>query len=1013
MLNLLQIRPGEGRPALLLVLLMLIPSAGGAISSAAIDALFFARVGVKYLPYMYMLLGVVTLAASLVVTGLLGRFPQRRLYPAILLTLGLSMLAARTLISLDMPWVYSTLWLAMYLMWTVQYLVIWGLASMVFDTRQAKRLFPLFAAGGILGSAIGGLITRPLVSVVGAENLLLAWAIAFGIATVLVRSFREAGLEKPAPRRRRGSLIGDLQRGYLFVRRSELMRWMSWSALLLGLLLFVVIFGFSRAVARAFPDENEIAGFLGQFVAIATVDALLASLLVASRLFGRVGFMGGLLAFPVIYLAGFAVLAVWPVFVAFAALRFAQVVWRLGVADPAFQGVFNLVPPDLREPTRAFIDGVPRQAGVVLAGVLLLLGESALRPVHTYLLGAGLSGLCLYVAWRAQGAYRAALAEALRSGRPQVFFPEDQPFGGFRSDASAVAVAIDGVADPDPLVRQVAVEILGNLQLPEATQALVAALPDPDPGVRAAVLRSLGKAGATAASAEVAALLHDTEPEVRLRALQALRDLASSPADLRARLEDLLQDPAAEVRGWAAVVILQSGDHSAARETVRLMLNAADPRVRVVVPQALAAWGTSIGFELAASSLHDPHPAVRRAATTAIASSALPEGLTLLTEALDDEDQAVRRAVADALANYGRQAVLPVLEALQHLQTESGALLAFRSLPIGEVSVELGHYALSKQERALAYHDLWRGLKGIPRPGERSALLFASIRDAARRQAHLAIEAVGILHDSTAAWLAIENLESEDRAQQANALEIVDSLGDRKITGPLLNIWDPAPHDGEPRLEPLECVERALHDGDAWLRACAALAAVELRDPNLEPSLRELADGDPDPLVRDTALAALNGEPTMESLPTLSIMERILFLRRVPLFAHLPPNELKQIAGIARELVFAEGEVIAAQGEQGDEMFIIAEGEVRVVAEDVTGAIEELAHRQPGEYVGEMAIISREPRMASLLARGEVRTLCIGQKEFEGILRERPETSLSVMRELITRLRATQADQVA
>ena len=76
MLSLLQIRPGESRKALLLILLMLIPSAGSAISSPGIEALFFARVGVRFLPSMYVALGAVTLATSLIVTGLLGRIPK-------------------------------------------------------------------------------------------------------------------------------------------------------------------------------------------------------------------------------------------------------------------------------------------------------------------------------------------------------------------------------------------------------------------------------------------------------------------------------------------------------------------------------------------------------------------------------------------------------------------------------------------------------------------------------------------------------------------------------------------------------------------------------------------------------------------------------------------------------------------------------------------------------------------------------------------------------------------------
>jgi CRP-like cAMP-binding protein len=59
---------------------------------------------------------------------------------------------------------------------------------------------------------------------------------------------------------------------------------------------------------------------------------------------------------------------------------------------------------------------------------------------------------------------------------------------------------------------------------------------------------------------------------------------------------------------------------------------------------------------------------------------------------------------------------------------------------------------------------------------------------------------------------------------------------------------------------------------------------------------------------------------------------------------------------------------------------------------------------KPGDPVGEMSIISRAPRIASLVAAGQVRALCIERQDFEQILRQRPETSLAVMRVLCKRL---------
>ena len=151
----------------------------------------------------------------------------------------------------------------------------------------------------------------------------------------------------------------------------------------------------------------------------------------------------------------------------------------------------------------------------------------------------------------------------------------------------------------------------------------------------------------------------------------------------------------------------------------------------------------------------------------------------------------------------------------------------------------------------------------------------------------------------------------------------------------------------------------------------------------------------------------------MDTLATLSIMERILFLRRVQLFSDLPPSELKQVAAITNEQYYLDGEVIARQGEPGEAMYIIVSGQVRVTSDDDSHATVELARRGPGDYVGEMAIISQEPRMASLTAQGDVRLLHITQAQFEAILRERPETSLAVMRVLCARLKETQQRELA
>ena len=143
----------------------------------------------------------------------------------------------------------------------------------------------------------------------------------------------------------------------------------------------------------------------------------------------------------------------------------------------------------------------------------------------------------------------------------------------------------------------------------------------------------------------------------------------------------------------------------------------------------------------------------------------------------------------------------------------------------------------------------------------------------------------------------------------------------------------------------------------------------------------------------------------MDTLDTLSTMEKVLFLQQVPLFAGLPPKDLVQIASVTGERAFSDGAIIAEQGETGDVLYIIVSGEILVSTLQDGDSQVELGRRQPGEYVGEMAIISDEVRMARLSALGEVRTLCINRREFREILHHRPEASQAVIDTLSKRLR--------
>ncbi len=1019
LLKVLKIKPGEGRMAALVIGLMLCISAGSSIGGNATEALFFARFGVELLPGMYVILGLTTFLTSMVITVMMGRLPKQRLFSLLPFAIGFILVGERLVILLNLTWFFAVMWLGMNVIGSLQGLLTWGLAGAACDTRQAKRLFPLFSAGGILGTVLGGLATRPLAGWLHSENLLLIWAGTSFTAFVLGRALGRYTAQARTPARTRAAVgvVEEMQRGYKFVRQSAMMRWVSYSAVIFSVCYFSLALPFSRGVTAQFPDADQLAGFLGVFQSLNTAVALLASLLLANRLFARFGIMPMLLLFPIIYLIDFGLLAITAPFLLLVAARFAQLAWMEGIANPAWQALFNVVPPGQRDQVRAFIGGVPEQAGTLIAGLVLLIGEQALQPQQMYFIGLAAAALQVYVTWRASKAYGGALLEALRAGQPHMFFSDDQPFGGFRTDSAALVTVVRSLSAADAQLRRVSAEILGNISIPEAATYLIWALQDEDGDVRAAALRGLARARAAPALLEIAACLNDPQAEVRYQAVEAIEQLAPYPRGLGVYIEPLLADENPMVRARAALALVRQSGQAAARQILREMAANAEAEVRVQALSALAECKDPSAFELAVYALADPRALVRQGASAALVVIHPERAVQYLIPRLSDDEPSGRSAFVQAIGRVGPPALEALLEALSTPGYEEGALQALEQIPGEKPTAPLRARAQAEAQAALRYHDLSHSLKQkyIPPDEEsrwRCQLLVDSLHEKALGSGVNTLRILGLLNHHEMVAAAVEHLRSRAAAQRANALETLEALRERELITPLLALWE----GGEQAPTPLpeSWLSELLHDPHPWLRACAVLVAARSDLPQICDELRALSAADPDPFVRDEAEKALTGENRMDTLATLSLMERILFLRRVPMFADLPPADIKQVAALMGEVVFGDGEMLAQQGELGDEMYIIVSGEVRVlITPENQDEAHEVARRCCGDFVGEMTLISREPRFATLIADGTVRSLYLDQEQFESLVRERPEISLAVMRVLCRRLKEASGGRLA
>lgn len=123
--------------------------------------------------------------------------------------------------------------------------------------------------------------------------------------------------------------------------------------------------------------------------------------------------------------------------------------------------------------------------------------------------------------------------------------------------------------------------------------------------------------------------------------------------------------------------------------------------------------------------------------------------------------------------------------------------------------------------------------------------------------------------------------------------------------------------------------------------------------------------------------------------------------------------ELKTLlSGNGRRVVYDDGDVLFLEGDRPRNVLLVEAGQVRVVRGSVHGETVTIAHRGPGELLGELACIDDQPRSASVIARGRVEATAIPVGQFRELLRRHAELAYAVLESAVARIRESDRRRV-
>jgi AAA family ATP:ADP antiporter len=905
LLDYFHIEDGELEPTLLLSLYLLLVMATIVCLKAVSDSVFLSTFDARRLPYVDL---PVTVLVGIVVSLYLRLSSRLGLPNTIKLTqafVALNLLAFWLLLRAQLPGtpVLIYLWVGIFAVLLPSQ--VWSLSGLVFDTRQAKRLFSLIGSGGILGAALGGNIAGFIGLALGTESVLL-FTVAFGIACSAIVS-RLSGLAKSAPLP--SGAAGPAKRSIL-----DSMRLVGGSRYLL--LITLAIF-FStvpstlikyqfKAIAQLelASDRDALTSFYGYFSGYIAVFSFLFHTLLTERILRFIGLSSCLFILPMALLGGSTSLFFSTTLAAAIGARGSDQGFRHSIDRSSMELLYVPVPANIRSRVKSFMDVVVSRSADALASVVLLGLVSIGRTQVVDISWVNLLFIApwLFLLWQLRKEY----VRTLRSTIERKDIQAEELLRNL-AESSPPAELETTLQGSDQRSLETAIDWMQYGGANAAHAHLASLLTHSSPAIRRKAMAVVANHHIAHCEREALSFLTiESGVEARWQALEYLRQQGGSGTV--AVLEGLLEGDDRELAATVAARLLRDPDTRSARASevlasyIEWAANAETPsRVSAARLIGLAPVSQQLHLQLS-RALRDPAPDVQRAALESASAVRPREEISLLLERVCDP--AFRREARDALVAFGS----PILSELGQIVrngslNHQGRREVFRIIGLigGQKAADLlvenvrtsGDTVLSEVLSALnrirrrqadvqfdreiimellvdELRDLYQEaafLAGIPAgdSGEGVVFLRRALRERLDRHRDEIFHLLALVYPHREILDARHWVFSGRPDLRSNALEFLDT----RLSNPVRQMLLPALEErgarrmlevgqelfGLDEIPYPSVLRRLLAWPDTWLQSCASYVAGEAKLVELRPILLPLATAS-DPILSETAARA-------------------------------------------------------------------------------------------------------------------------------------------------------------
>ena len=719
------IREGEVRRAMLMQVNIFLIISTLLVVKPTVNGLFLSKFGVGQLPVAFILVAVTAAVVSTVYSRILTKIPLNKILTGTLVFSVSSLVVLGLFLRLNVlegPVLYVFyIWVAIFaLLATSQF---WVLANLVFNPREAKRLFGFIGAGAIGGGIFGGYLTSVIAQLTSSENLLFVAALLLMHCIPINRKIWEenvagTSLQAPVPKRADGFAGHPAN----LIRES---RHLTYIAGIVGVSVVVaklVDYQFGGIASAMIPDADRLTAFFGFWFSTFNVISLLLQLFLTRRVVGTFGVGTSLFFLPGLILGATLLLLIFPALLPAAIfLKMSDGSLKQSINKAAMELIILPVPVDVKNQTKTFIDVFVDSLATGISGLILIFLIKGLDlPTQAIsLMMVALILLWMYLANRVRGEYLRAFKFKI-SGVNHNTHPA-KPFD--LTSAGAIAGLKKVLESGQERQILFVLEKIMQARSEDYFEELRKLLYHPSAKVRAAALGTLFYDKKHSLAEEAEPLVDDPDTEVKIQAFEYL--IEHSPKSAGTLMNRYLRDGDYQVSGTALITLARNhrdnlrmkntfGLEERIRERLNTLPHIEDPEQaffeKMILLQAIGYAGIPALHGRIAPFLNDGNEEIVNQAILSAGETQNPVFIDPLVEFLAHERY--RNSARQALIRYDR-AILPHFAMLFKIPGTNPEVL--RAIPsvvkkiVAQPSVDF-LFELFDHEDAVVRQEALRGL---------------------------------------------------------------------------------------------------------------------------------------------------------------------------------------------------------------------------------------------------------------------------------------------------------------